>query len=129
MKTSVETDEQTPGGIPLVKIEYEDGLVEFFSKLMFDQIVSDKSCSLEKLREKRCEPIVLSVQSILREWGIKAGELAYFSALLNNSLEYNRNAAVCKLWGDWMPVPLDPDEVTLTTIDRVLKNGPAIKGK
>ncbi len=127
IKTMVETGELTPGGTKLVEIEYQDGLKERLSKLMYDQIVSEERCSLEALRDKRCQPVVAIVMGAFREWGVKVGELNYISALLNRSIEFNENAATCALWSSWMPHPLSTDDVDMVTIDRVLKQSEAVK--
>ena len=69
------------------------------------------------------EPVVSVLLTALREWGIQIGELGFLSMLLNNSLEYNKNQAICKLWGQYMPQPLSPDDVSMIVIDRVLSHG------
>jgi hypothetical protein len=121
--TSVEkTNEKTEGGVDILKVSFRNGAVEHFSRLMFDKIVSEKSCDEATLREKRVAPVVAILLSILREWGIKAGELQYLSALLNRSLDYNRNQALTKLLSDWMPKPKSLDDLDLITIDRILKS-------
>jgi len=117
-----ETDEKTEGGIDVLEINFEDGSVEHFSKLMFDKIVSDKDCDESALRDKRVMPVVAVLLSVLREWGIKTGELPYLSVLLNRSLDYNQNQALIKLLSDWMPKPNSLDDLDLITIDRILKS-------
>lgn len=114
--------ERTAGGIELVKVEYEDGSEEHLSELMFAKVVSDKSCDLSALRDKRLLPVVEVILGILRDWGIKIGELPYFSSLLMKSLDYNTTQALIELWSHWMPRPRDPEDIDLVTIDRVLKS-------
>lgn len=121
VKSVETTDEKTPGGTEILKVEYEDGTREFFSKLMYDQIVTEESITLSDLRDKRVQPVVAMLLVALREWGLKLGELGYLSALLNRSLDSNRDAALQELWSKWMPRPLSVDDVDLITIDRVLK--------
>jgi hypothetical protein len=122
IKQTDETDEQTPSGSPVVKVTYQDETVEHLSQMMYEKVVSDKASTLEELRDKRCNPVVTMLLSVLNEWGVKLSELSYLSALMNRSLEYNRDQALNKLWGKWMPKPLAPDEVDMLTVDRVLKN-------
>lgn len=121
IKTTLETKETTPGGSKIVEVEYQDGFKERFSELMYEKIVSEEKCTLDELRDKRCQPVVALLMAALREWGVKASELPYISALLNRSLEFNRDAALCALWEKWMPRPISPDDVDLVTIDRVLR--------
>jgi hypothetical protein len=121
IKETIVTDEKTPGGGDIIAITYEDGLTETFSKLMYNEIVSEEMCDLTDLRDKRVRPIVASVLLIFREWGMKVGETAYFSALLNNSLEHNKDEAQKELWRQFMPSIISLDDVDFVGIDRVLK--------
>ncbi len=114
-------DEKTAAGNDIIKVKYADDTIEFFSKTMFDVCVSDDKCDETALREKRIKPVVEMVLSIMREWGIKTGELPYFSVLLNSSLDYNTNQALLELVSQYMPKPLSLDEVDLLTVDRILK--------
>ena len=116
------TSETTPGGIPIVEVEYEDGTKEFFSELMFKEIVSDLSCDLTELRDKRISPVVKIVVGVLRDWGIKIGESSYFALVLNQSLNFNIDEAQKELWSQWTNKPLSLDEVDLIAVDRVLKS-------
>lgn len=117
-----ETKERTEGGVDILEVQFEDGTIEHFSKLMFDKIVSEKKCDESALRDKRVMPVVEVLLSELREWGIKIGELPYMSALLNQSLDYNQNQAMTKLLSDWMPKPKSLDDVDYITVDRILRN-------
>lgn len=117
-----DTEEKTTGGYPIKKVTYEDNTTEFFSELMLHKTLSDKSCDESALRDKRVEPVVEIVLAIFRDWGIKVGELPYFSALLNRSLEYNSNQALISLVAKYMPTPSSLDDVDYTTVDRILKN-------
>src|SRR3990167_761308 len=94
-----------------VIVEYEDGLFDHFSKLMYDKIVSNEPCDATALREKRIYPVVEEVLRVLRDWGMKLNELPYMSAILNESLKQNENAALKELWLKWIP--------TLSSIDDV----------
>lgn len=105
----------------MVEITYIDDKVERFSKVMFDEIASKKPCDLSTLRDKRVRPVVSELLGVIRRWGIKINELPYLSSLMNTSLDENHKAALCKLWGEYMPEPLTPDEVDYVTVDRVLK--------
>ena len=122
VKKSEETNELTPGGNPIVKVEYEDGQVEHYSQLMFAQVVSKNACTLEDLRKKRCEPIVSVLLTAFREWGIKLNELQFISMLLNNSLDYNRDNALLKLWRQYDSTLLSIDDVNLIMVDMVLRD-------
>lgn len=115
------TDETTPAGSKIVKITYSDESVEYISEPMYGKVVTEKPCDLSALRDKRCHPVVEVMLAALREYGIKLSELGYISALLNASLDANRDAALNAIWGQYGPKPLAPDEVSLLTIDRVLK--------
>lgn len=117
----VETEEKTEGGSSLVEVSYEDGSIERFSTLMFENIVTDESIDESQLRDKRVQPLVGVILSVLRDWGVKVGELPYFSALLNQSLNYNVEEATKELWAKFMPRPKSLDDVDTVTIDRVLK--------
>jgi hypothetical protein len=117
------TEEKTETGAEIIKVEYEDGTLEHFSKLMFEKIVSDEKCDLTKLRDKRLTPVVELVLTILRDWGVKIGELPYFAALINQSLQYNSDQALIKLISEYMPKPQSLDDVDYITIDRILRNG------
>lgn len=114
-------DEKTPGGTDIYEVEYENGDKEVFSKFMYDAVLSDKSCDLSELRDKRVFPVVGSVLAILREWGIKINELTYFSTLLDQSLTNNEKEAVKALWKQWSPTVKSYDDADLVTVDRVLK--------
>lgn len=122
VKETRETEEKTPGNSPILEVAYEDGTVERFSKIMYDQIISEESCDESVLRDKRIHPVVGTVLAILREYGVKVGETPYLSALLNQSLNSNVEEATKELWSNFMPLPLSLDDVDLVTIDRVLKS-------
>ncbi len=121
IKTVVGTEEKTPGGISLVKVLYEDESIEYFSFLMFKKIVSDKSCDASELRDKRIEPIVAQIGALVRDWGLKVGELPYMGQLINQSLNFNYDEALFSLLADYMPRPNSLDEVTYTDLDRILR--------
>jgi hypothetical protein len=115
------TKEKTPGDMEIVCVNYDDGSMEYFSKVMFDNIVTTEAIDATALREKRINPMVNVVLSILREYGIKIGELPYFSSLLNQSLNYNSDQALIELISQYMPKPNSLDDVDLITVDRILK--------
>lgn len=102
-------------------VEYIDGKQETLSKVMFDEIVSDEKCDATTLRDKRVRPVVAHVLSVMRLWGIKTGEVGYFSALLNQSLMSNENEALKHLWKAIIPTLESLDDVDLVAVDRVLK--------
>lgn len=122
IKNVQKTDEKTDGGVRILRVEYEDGESECFSELMYSVVVSEEPCDLTALREKRIKPVVEALLVILRDWGIKLGELPYMSLVLNSSLDYNGKEALNELWSQWMPKPKSPDDVDLIAIDRVLKS-------
>ena len=124
-----ELEEKTPGGYPMKEVTFEDNSVEWFSGLMFDNIASDSRCDDTELRDKRIFPLVQVMLSVLRDWGVKVGELQYLATLLNQSLDSNTSEAVKEMWSKFMPKPADLDEVNLIAIDRVLKTikGPEAK--
>lgn len=117
-----DVEDKTPGGFPIKEVVFEDGRIEWYSNLMYNNIVSDSRCDDTELRDKRIHPIVQVILAILRDWGVKTGELPYLSALLNQSLESNTTEAVKEMWSKFMPKPRDLDEVDLITVDRVLKS-------
>lgn len=119
----VENAQETtaPNGIIITNVEYKDGTKEIFSKLMYEAIISEESCDLSALRDRRMRAVAASVLMILREWGIKTSELSYFSTLLNTSLIENEKEAMKKLWRSWIPTIQDVDDVDLIAIDRVLR--------
>jgi hypothetical protein len=112
---------KTPNGVEVVEVFYEDNTREVFSKLMYDKIVSEESCDLTQLREKRITPIVEQVLLVMRNWGIKVSELPYFSSLLNQSMQANEKEAMRELWLDVIPTLADPDDVDLIAIDLILR--------
>ena len=89
---------------------------------MIDKKVSETSCDLTALREKRLTPVVEQVLNLLRDWGVKINELPYISMLLNQSLDFNQKEALIKLWGAWGPKLLSPEDVDLITVDNVLRS-------
>ena len=107
--------------VELIEVTFADDTVELFSKKMYEVMVTDAACDLTELREKRITPIVQEVLKTLRDWGIRLSELPYFGAVLNNSIDQNTNEALIELWGQHMPKPLAPDEVSLIIVDKVLK--------
>jgi len=122
IKSHRETEERTPRGNSLIEVQFENGDVERYSSLMFEKIISEESCNLSELLDKRIFPVVEEVLGILRDWGVKLGELPYLSLKLNQSLDENAKQAHIELLSQWMPRPLSPDEVDLITIDRILKS-------
>lgn len=127
IKNINKTDDHTPGGISIVEVEYEDGSVERFSSLLIDKITTEEISDESALREKRVFPVVNVVLAVLRDWGIKMGELPYFSVMLNQSLNYNHDEALKEIWSQWMKKPQSLDDVDLIAIDRVLKSIPDAK--
>lgn len=122
VKEAIETGEKTPSGVPLLKVLYEDGSFEVLSKIMYDEIAADESYDLTELRDRRVRPIVATTLVVFREWGIKVSELAYFSALLNQSLDANKDEAFKELWLKLIPNLQSIDDIDLIAIDRVLKS-------
>lgn len=127
IKSHKKTKEKTPAGTPIVKVEYEDGLVEHLSEIMFNRVVSSKPCNLTELRDKRVFPIMEQVLMILREWGIKESEFGYFSTLLNDHLTKVKDEAYIKLVSQYMPKPLTSEDVDLITLDRILRDASSEK--
>lgn len=121
VKDTKNTGEVTPGGFEVLEVTFQNGRVERFSKLMYDKIVTENSIDETELRNKRIFPIVEALLVVLRDWGIRLGELPYMSLLLNQSLDYNTKEAIIELWSQYMPKPDSPDDVDLQTVDRVLK--------
>ena len=115
-------EEKTVGGAEIVEVTYDGGTKEVFSKLMYDTIVSEQSCDLTTLRDKRIQSVVATILAILREWGIKTSELGYMSVLLNQSLQNNEKEALKELWSAWLPTIQDVDDVDMITVDRVLRS-------
>jgi hypothetical protein len=122
IKEVITLEEKTPVGSDIMEVEYVDGTKEVLSKMMYDETVSEKSCDLTDLRDKRIRPVVASVLLIFREWGIKISETAYFSALLNQSLDHNKDEAQKELWKQWKPTLQSLEDVDYITIDRILKS-------
>ena len=112
---------QTVGGVSIIEITYEEGGKQYLSKLMYDKIVSKEQCDDSMLRDKRIAPVVEVALTMLRDWGIRLDELPYFSAMLDRSIEFNRNEAANELWREWVFNPKHPEEVDMIAIDRVLK--------
>ncbi len=121
MNVRIVEDHKTPSGIDINEIEYEDGSKEYMSALMFRASVTDQKIDDTQLRDRRVQPVVQVVLAILRDWGITVGETQYFSALVNQSLNNNIDAAVKELWSQHMPKPQDLDNVSLITVDKVLR--------
>ena len=112
---------ETPSGVSILSVEYADGTKEKVSSLLLDKIVSEASCDVSALRDKRLNPIVEKVLELLRDWGLKLNELSPLSILLNQSIDYNHQQALNHLWGKYMQKPLSPESVDMLTIDTVLK--------
>mgnify|MGYP001560731065 CR=1 FL=1 len=123
IKNTETLKDKTLSGILLIEVEFEDKTKETFSKLLYDKIVSEKSCDATELREKRIKPIVEVILVLLRDWGIKLNELPYMSMVLNQSLMFNEKEALKKLWQKkYIPNLNSLEDVNLIAIDRVLKN-------
>jgi len=122
VKQIIETGDKTETGVSIVKIHFQDGSVEYFSKLMLDKILSNKGCDATELRDKRIRPVVEVLAAVLRDWGIKTGELPYISALLNQSLNHNSDQALIKLISKWMPKPNSLDDLDYITVNRILRS-------
>ena len=105
----------------LCEVEYVDGSCETLAKIMFDEVAGDK-CDASTLRDKRVRPIVAHVLGVMRMWGLKTGEVGYFSALLNQSLMNNENEALKQLWKVHIPTLQSLDDVDLVAVDKVLKS-------
>lgn len=126
VKEMKDTGEKTPGGSAIFEVEFVNGAKEVFSQLMLDAALSEEACDATALRDKRVYPVVGSTLAIMREYGMKIGETAYFSVLVNQSLNTNRDAAEKELWRkNGAPTIKGLDDVDMITIDRILKS---IKG-
>lgn len=121
IKEVKDTGEKTPASTPLLEVEFTNGTKEVFSKIMFDAIASAEACDASALREKRVYPVVGSVLAIMREWGIKISETQYFSVLINQSLNNNKDEAEKELWKVWGPNIKSLDDVDLIMVDRILR--------
>lgn len=104
------------------EITYSDGKTETLAKIMFDEIVSEEKCDATTLRDKRVRPVVAQVLGVMRLWGIKTGEVGYFSALLNQSLEHNESEALKHLWKGVNSTLQSLDDISLVDVDLVLKS-------
>lgn len=104
------------------EVEYTDSKKETLSKIMFDEIVAEDKCDATTLRDKRVRPVVAQVLGVMRLWGIKTGEVGYFSTLLNQSLMNNENEALKQLWKGVIPTLQSLDDVDLGAVDRILKS-------
>ena len=112
----------TPDGVGIMSVEYMDGSKELVSSLMLDKVVSNEPCDVTELRDKRLEPIVVGVLSVLRNWGLKMNELPQFSVLLSQSLDFNEKQALVEILNQYTGSKmLSPDELDMLTIDKVLK--------
>ncbi len=117
-----ETQEKTPNGSPILSIEYKDGTKELIPTLMFDRVVSDKSCDISVLRDKRVQPIVEEVLKVLRDWGLRLSELQHLSLLMNQSIAFNQTQALVEVLSKYTSTKLlSPEDVDMLTIDRILK--------
>lgn len=114
--------QMTPGGFELWEIGFKDDTAERFSAPMLKHVIRKKSIDISELRDKRIAPVVEVTLQVLRDWGIKMSELQFYSAMLQNSLDYNYNQAQNILLSEWMPKPISPDEVDLLVIDRILRS-------
>lgn len=123
-KVKETTDEVSPEGVNTVHVVYEDGSIEVLSKLMFDVVSSEVAVDLTQLRDKRVKPVVSAVLQVIRDWGIKIGELPYFSAVLQESLRTNEESALEELWRKWIPTLKSLDDVDYIAVDRVLRSIP-----
>lgn len=122
IKEATETKEKTPTGITIMKVEFKDESIEYISKLMFDKVKSVDKCDLTQLRDRRVGPVVEIVLGVMRDWGLKIGELPYFASLLNESLNYNSDNALLKLVSKYGPKLKSLDDIDYVTIDRILRN-------
>ena len=113
--------EKTDNGVDVVEITYEDDSKEVLSKLMYDKVVSQETSDLTTLRVNRIRPIIGEVLTLLRNWGIKLSELAYFSAVLNESMQHNEAEATKELWRKFGVNLQALDEIDLINVDRVLR--------
>ena len=117
----IQTEDKTSGGFHLMKVSYEDESIEYISSLMFEKVVAEKRCDETELRDKRVLPIVEEIQKLVRDWGLKVGELPYMGQKVNQSLNFNYDEALYSLLSDWMPRPKSLDDVDYNTVDRILK--------
>ena len=118
------TEEQVLEDTPAIfSVEFADGTKELLSSLMLDKIVSEESCDLSELRDKRVKPIVEEVLEVFKNWGLKFSEIPYFSVLFSQSLEYNQNQAIIELWKKYTGRTnmLAPDDIDFLTVDKILK--------
>lgn len=122
IKSVETTTDKTPGGMEILKVTFQDDTVEQFSKVMFDKVIASERCDDTQLRDKRVKAVVEMMLIVLREWGIKVGELPLMSALINQSLNYNNDQALISLVSKYMPRPNSLDDIDLLTVDRILKD-------
>lgn len=124
IKGTTVLEEKTPAGVDLIEVEYTNGKKEVFSKTMLDVMVHTKACDASELQERRIHPVVGSMLAMLREYGVKVGELSYMSTLLNQSMNNNKDEAEKELWSKFLPTIQSLDDVDLITVDRVLRTKP-----
>lgn len=105
----------------ILDVEYEDGTIQKFSRLMYEQVASEKSCDATALRDLRVKHVVSTLLAVVREYGLQVGDTPYLSVLFNQSLNNNIEEATKQLWAEWIgSKPLSLDDVDLLTVDRVL---------
>lgn len=122
IKEVVKSGEKFFPAVEPFSVEYMDGTKEIYSPFLIEYVISDEPCDVSELRDKRLQPIVKQVLTVIRDWGLKLNELSPLSILLNQSIDFNHAQALNFLWGKYMAKPLSPENVDMLTIDKVLRD-------
>lgn len=115
-------DETTPSGVPLIRVHYMSDESEVLSELMYKHLLSDRQTSKADLMENRVAKVVELTLGICGDWGLKIGETPRFGQMLNQSLNFAVDQAELQLWRGWDGGANERDDITLVTVDRVLRS-------
>jgi len=118
-------DYKTPEGDEVVKIFYENGESELFSKKTFERLVSETPIDLTTLRQIRYQPILEKLAAVLLEENVKHDDIKYITLNLAEKLLNAFDRATSYLWtGDdkyFVPSGDSMGSRTLLEADQILK--------
>jgi hypothetical protein len=93
------SDEKSYLGSDKISIVFENSTIGSYPKWMFELIVQDKECDLNKLRELRVNPTLEKIIAILAEAELTQDEIMYSLQRLPNILGSNLDKAKEILFG------------------------------
>lgn len=92
-------DRKDLNGLPLIRVQYIQGGVEYFTQKNLKGIITPKSTDATDLMTRRTYLIVQSILSVFSEYGFKRRDFEFLVMTLKGTIDQRLQQASDFLWG------------------------------